>query len=135
DCTPGATNSPVDDVMLRIDSGQDPALLIVSGLSANEPRQTLPKLPASAIAVATLPVPCRPETATSTKGAVGSLLLMRMMAASVVPLTVGENWTVNSMSSPGASIKGVAGIGRTVKSAVPSSRWTLEIRRSATPTL
>ena len=51
--------------MLKIESGQVPELLIVSSSSANEPRQTLPKLPALAIAVASRGVGASPETATA----------------------------------------------------------------------
>ena len=117
--------------MLMIDSGQVPELLIVSSSSANEPRQTSPKLPPSAMAVAMTPVPCRPVAATSTNGAVGSLLMIRIVAVSVTPAVVGVKLTVKSTSSPGADGHGVAGVGSTVKSVEPNSRSTLVITRSA----
>src|SRR6266446_706718 len=53
--TLGGSNSAFDEVMLKIRSGPQPLLLMVNSSSANEPTQTFPKLPASAMAVATEP--------------------------------------------------------------------------------
>ena len=78
--------------MFEIESGQAPGLLIVSNSSANLPRQTSPKSPWSAIAVATLPVPRRPAAVTSTNGAVGSLLLIRMIAVSSAAAAVDGSY-------------------------------------------
>ena len=47
----------VEDVMLPISKRQAPVLLRVSCSSRNEPRQTLPKLPLSAMAVASFGKP------------------------------------------------------------------------------
>ena len=60
--------------MFEIDSEHSPALLSVSSSSVCEPTHVWPKLPPSAIAVASVPVPCIPVAATSTNGAAGSLL-------------------------------------------------------------
>ncbi len=79
--------------MLVMESGQVPELLMVSSSSTNEPRQTLPKLPLLAMAVTTAPVPFLPVAETSTKGAAGSLLMMRIVAVSDTPATVGVKLT------------------------------------------
>ena len=63
-------------------SGQVPELLIVSNSSANEPRQTFPKLPELAIAVAILAVPRMPVAVRSTNGAFGSFVMIRIVAIS-----------------------------------------------------
>ena len=85
----GAGNSPEDELMAVTSSGQVPLLLIVSSSSLNEPTHTLPKSPLSAIAVTSVGVPCMPVAVRSTKGAKGSLLLIRIVAISRTPMTVG----------------------------------------------
>src|ERR1700722_3494777 len=116
--------------MLTIVSGQIQELLNVSSSSANDPRQTLPNAPASAIAVASRPVPLLPVAATSTNGAVGSLLAMRMMAVSLAPATEGVKLTVKAISSPGSTVTGVDGVGNTAKSLDPNRTCTLLAARS-----
>ena len=76
--------------MSEIDNGQFPELLIVSSSSANEPRQTFPKLPELAIAVAILPVPRPPVALRSTNGAAGSFVMIRIVACSGAAVPVGE---------------------------------------------
>src|SRR5215472_14569072 len=68
EATPGARNSAEDEMILNIDSGQDPELLIESWASRKEPRHTSPKLPAFAIAVASVPKPRIPLADRSTTG-------------------------------------------------------------------
>src|SRR5262249_17649749 len=53
--TLGTWNSGDDEVMLVIESGPSPPLSIVSSSSTNEPTQTWPKFPWSAMAVTTRP--------------------------------------------------------------------------------
>jgi len=57
--------------MLDISSAHVPELLIVSSSSTNEPRQTFPKLPELAIAVASSGAPAVPDTSII-RGPVGS---------------------------------------------------------------
>src|ERR1700678_1668097 len=121
--------------MSKIRSGQVPELSMVRSSSTKEPRQTFPKLPLLAMALATAPVPAEPVADTSTKGAVGSLLMMRMVALSLAPGVDGVKLTVNVTSSPGATVIGVAGVGSPAKSVEPNSTCTSETRRSVTPTL
>ena len=120
--------------MLRIRSGQVPVLLMVTNSSANEPRQTFPKLPELAIAVAILAVPRMAVVVRSTNGAFGSFVTIRIVAISGVG-PVGVKATVKLIFSPGARLSGVAGFASTVKSVEPMRRCTLEITRSAAPTL
>src|ERR1035438_8899809 len=131
----GARKSGEDDVIPNTTSGQLPLLLMVSGSSTNEPTHAAPMFPLSAMAIPRFAVPWNPVAARSTTGAAGSLLVIRMVATSKTPATVGLYTTVNSISSPAASTSGVAGVGSTVKSVDPIRRCTLSINRSAEPTL
>ena len=62
--TPGAINSPVEEVMLLTERLHPPVLLIVSGRSLKVPMHTSPKLPVLAIAVTIFALGTLPETAT-----------------------------------------------------------------------
>ncbi len=133
--TPGAWNSVDDETMLLMDNWQEPVLLSVSCPSRNAPRHTLPNAPWSAMAVASFATPRTPVANRSTTGAFGSLLMIRIVAASGTVAAVGEYATVNSMSSPGGRISGVAGLESTLKPEDPMSRCTLVTTRSLLPTL
>jgi hypothetical protein len=80
-------------------------------------------------------VPRVPVTGMSTKGAVGSLLAMRMMPVSSPMGAAGSYSMVNSIRSPGATATGVPGVETTEKLEEPISSWTLLMMRSAEPTL
>src|SRR5690349_24742521 len=75
--------------MLEISSGHAPELLSVSSSSTNEPRQTFPKVPESAIAVTSSGAGAVPDTAII-RGPVGSLLKI-VMFAGLKPKLVGWN--------------------------------------------
>src|SRR5215469_518242 len=120
--------------MLLTDRSQVPLLLIVNGKSLNEPTQTLPKLPLSAMTVAIAGTPPVPVAKTSKLGADGSLLAIRIWAV-CDPGDVGLNLTVKSTSAFGLIIKGGEGLGSTVKSVEPKMRWTLLTVRFCVPTL
>src|SRR5688572_18591504 len=114
-------NSAEEEVMLDIERGQEPALLIVSFSSTKEPRQTLPILPLSAMAVTRDGVPTMPVANRSTVGAVGSLLMIRIVAISSSS-AVGLYTIVNSICAPGAMTSGVLGVERTEKLVEPIRR-------------
>ena len=116
-------------------SGQVPLLLSVSSRSTNCPKHTWPKLPLSAIAVASLVVPRRPVAERSTTGASGSLLTMRIVAVSGPAAAAGSYLTVKSRCSPAAITTGVPGVASTEKLIEPIRRCTLSMRRSLWPTL
>src|SRR4051794_19506311 len=90
--------------MLDISSGHVPELLIVSSSSTNEPRQTFPKLPELAIAVASSGAPAVPDTSII-RGPVGSLLKI-VMFADLKPKLVGWNRIGTSSEAPGAMVSG-----------------------------
>ena len=71
---------------------QVPLLLIVSGRSLNEPRQTSPKSPVLAIRVAMVAVPATPLTGMVADGVIGSLL-DTVKVAVCEPLPVGVKVT------------------------------------------
>jgi hypothetical protein len=69
---------------------------------------------------------------TSSRGGTGSSVVMRIVAVSVDPWTVGfgSYSMVKSTCAPGAIAKGVTGAGSTVKSLEPETRSTLNTIRS-----
>src|SRR5262245_32356154 len=103
-------------------NGHTPVLLIVSSSSTKEPRQTFPKLPTLATAVVSLGVPRIPVADRTTNGALGSLLMIRMVAVSATPAALGLYATVKSTSSPGSTTNGVPGVDKTKKLAEPINR-------------
>src|SRR5450759_1571537 len=134
EATDGARKSGDGDVMLLTSRRHVPVLLSVSASSRIDPRHTGPNSPACAIAVASPAAPRDPVANTSTTGAPGSFVMIRIVAAFRSGAPVGVKATANSMSSPGARLSGVAGLVSTVKSVEPISRCTLEMIRSAAPT-
>ena len=75
---------------------------------------------------------CRPVTDRSTKGAVGSLLTIRIVAISSTPAPVGFYITVKSICSPGGTTSGVPRVGSTEKLVEPIRRYTLPMTKSST---
>src|SRR5271167_1740642 len=103
DSTSGAWNGAVA-VIANTVTGQWPLLLSTSGLSANRPTQTLPKLPLSAIAMLRRGAGASPRTRTIC-GEAGSLLKMVIVPA-FSPSASGAKRIGMSIESPTPSLIG-----------------------------
>src|SRR5262249_38332307 len=121
DMTAATWNSAEEDEILFMDRGAHPPLLLIIKLrSLKAPRQTLPKLPLSAITVAMccnsvpFPVAC-----TVTDGFAGSLLAIVSVVV-LVPVEVGVKRTWNGKQKSGLITTGNPDDG------VVTTNWVLE---------
>src|SRR5215469_14153876 len=100
----GGRNSADDDVMFVIDSMHDPPLFTTSGSSRNEPRQTSPKFPESAIPTTSRGLAPLPLTLTSS--GLNKSLLKIVMVEAANPATPGRKRIGIVIDSPGATARG-----------------------------
>lgn len=102
--TDGTRNSVEEDVMSVTRSGHMPAFVRVRGSSENESRQTLRKLPESAMSVTSLGAGAFPET-WNAFGLAGSLL-KTVTTPAFAPNVDGRKRMGMSMDAPEATISG-----------------------------